>query len=132
MEISYNNRTVRFENRGAKLPVVLKSRRVLVPWGRRQNEEGALPTMPCIAEDLLKSGLFQGFKQQLVPILAESYRINYYGNELIPDVIQPDQYMQGLMIELNNEKRVYVVGKTFAAAGKVYVMPKMVWKKQKE
>lgn len=85
--------------------------------------------MPCIAEDLLKSGLFQGFKQQLVPILADSYRVNYYGNNLIPDVIQPGQYMQGLMIELNLEKRVYVVGKTFAAGGKMYVTPKMIWKK---
>ena len=108
---------------------MLKNRRVLVPWGRRDNEEGALPTMPCIAEDLLKSGLFQGFKQQLVPILADSYRVNYYGNQLIPDVIQPGQYMQGLMVELNCEKRVYVVGKTFTAGGNIYLMPKMVWKR---
>ncbi len=129
VEITFNNKTVRFESCRARLPVILKQRQVLVPWGRRDNEEGALPVMPCIAEELLRSGAFQGFKQQLVPIVADSFRINYHGNSLVPDVIQPGQFMQGLMIELHDEKRVYVVGKTFAAAGSLYIMPKLIWKK---
>jgi len=129
MEISYKNRTILFDNKRAKLPIILKKKCYLVPWGRRENEEGALPAMPYIADDLLKIGLFEGFKQQLVPILADTYKTEDNRGYLVPDVVQPGQFIQGLMLELNDEKRVYVVGLIFKGTGGHYVTPKLMWER---
>lgn len=128
MEITYKNKLILFDNSRAKLPIMLKNKCYYVPWGRRKNEEGALPTMPYIADDLLKTGVFEGFKQQLVPILADTYKTEDNRGYLVPDVLQPGQFIQGLMLELNNEKRVYVVGLIFKGSGGHYVAPKMMWK----
>lgn len=126
MEITFGNRTVTFDQPWAKLPVLLKNRRVMVPWGRRPNEAGALPAMPYVADYLLNAGLFDGFKQQLVPILAEEFKTADDRGYLVPDVVQPGRFIQGLMIELNGEKRVYVVGVILQSQSGYYVTPKMM------
>jgi len=73
MEIIYKGNTVKFEDPHAKLTVLLRGKEYNVLWGRRESEPGDLPTFPYIAENLLEAGLFEGFKHQYVPILAESY-----------------------------------------------------------
>ena len=100
----------------------------MIPWGRRPNEQGALPTMPYIGDTLIKAGLFDGFKQQLVSIIADEYRTEDDRGYLVPDVVQPGQYIQGILIDLNDEKRVYVVGLIFKSSNGYYITPKMMWK----
>ena len=129
MEITYKSKTIRFTDKGAKLPVILQNKVFMVPWGRRDNEHGALPAMPYIGDTLIKAGMFQGFKQQHVPILADEYRTEDDRGYLVPDVVQPGQYMQGLLLDMNNEKRVYIVGLMFKSSDGFYITPKMIWRR---
>lgn len=128
MEITYKNRTVRFEDNFTKFHVMLNSKIYRVPWGRRTNEYGALLCMSYVGDHLVRAGLFDGFRQQLVPILADEYKTEDDRGHLVPDVIQPGQYIQGLMINLNEEKCVYVVGLIFKSSNGYYISPKLMWK----
>lgn len=48
---------------------------------------------------------------------------------LVPDVIQPNQYMQGVKLEYLGEVRVYILSDMYKGEGGHYSAPRLIWKR---
>lgn len=48
---------------------------------------------------------------------------------MVPDLIQPGQFIQRLLVQFDKEKRVYVVWMIFKSQSEHYMAPKMIWMK---
>jgi len=99
-----------FPNPKAQLPVKKKDGSiVLLPWGRRKEQQGNLPMGGWARLDSIYSGRWDKYfpKPVKVPVLSFMEK-DYEGRSHWYDLIE-GKYMQGLVARDNNELRIYVV-----------------------
>jgi len=105
------DRHSRFEHGGARLPVSARqgAQIVLLPWGRRPGEQGALPVGGWARLTQIQAGLWDKFapKPVKLPVLAFAER-DVAGHQQWFAVTR-GQYVQGCAVRVGNERRVYVV-----------------------
>jgi hypothetical protein len=99
-----------FPNPKAALPVRKKDDSlILMPWGRRQKQEGNLPLGGWARLDSIYSGAWDKYFPTPIKIPALSFmEKDFEGNSHWYD-LNKGQFIQGLLARHNNEQRVYVV-----------------------
>ncbi len=102
--------TVYFPNPSAVLPVRLKSGDVeLVTWGRRKEETGQLPQTGWAKIESIEDRKWDRYNPHPVKIPVDSYMekdkqgLSYWFD------LDPGHFIQGLLAQLNDERRIYVV-----------------------
>lgn len=105
------NRQSRFEHGGARLPVSARrgAQVLLLAWGRRPRERGALPAGGWAKLTHIQAGLWDKFLPRPVklPVHAFAER-NVTGQEQWFEITR-GQYIQGCVAHAGTERRVYVV-----------------------
>jgi len=112
VDYRWQGRTVRayFANPRAMLPVLLRSGDTkLLPWGRREDQCGRLPTGGWAKQNLIRQGVWAKWNPR--PVLLTAYRWMEYDNAGDPRWydLSPAQFIQGLVAHAAEEQRVYVV-----------------------
>lgn len=99
-----------FPNPKAVLPVRTKDDSlILMPWGRRQKQEGNLPLGGWARLDSIYTGVWDKYFPTPIKIPALSFmEKDFEGNSHWYD-LNKGQFIQGLLARHNNEQRVYVV-----------------------
>ena len=98
-----------FANPKAVLPVVGKQSIILLPWGRRKQQSGALPLGGWAHLDGIYSGRWDKFFPKPVKLPIRSFMVkDYEGLEHWYDVTK-GQVLQGLVAKAGHERRVYMV-----------------------
>mgnify|MGYP000904851997 CR=1 FL=1 len=99
-----------FPNPKAVLPVRKKDDSlILMPWGRRQKQEGSLPLGGWARLDSIYTGVWDKYFPTPIKIPALSFmEKDFEGNSHWYD-LNKGQFIQGLLARHNNEQRVYVV-----------------------
>lgn len=101
---------VYFPNPKATLPVLTKTHTIQrVPWGRRQNQAGALPLGGCAHLDAIYAGRWDRWLPTPVKLAVKNF--------MEPDIegqarwydLTKGQFIQGLLVREGSEQRVYVV-----------------------
>ena len=94
----------------AVLPVRLKSGEIeLITWGRRKGEEGPLPQTGWAKIESIEDHKWDRYHPHPVKIAVDAYMekdkqgLSYWFE------LQSGQFIQGLVADWNNERRVYVV-----------------------
>lgn len=99
-----------FPNPKAMLPVLKKDGSIeLLPWGRRQTQDGKLPITGWAKIESIYGGRWERYfpKPVKIPVLAFMEK-DFEGNSHWYD-LQKGQYLQGLVAKEGSERRVYVV-----------------------
>lgn len=99
-----------FPNPRAQLPLLRRDGGIeLIGWGRRKGQEGDLPITGWARLDSIYAGKWDKYfpKPVRIPVLRFMEK-NYENVSKWYDLI-PSQCLQGLFIQHNNERRVYVV-----------------------
>jgi hypothetical protein len=110
---NFGNETMRmyFANPKAVLPVLRNGEVVLLPWGRRLNQEGVLPATGWAKLESIYGGIWEKYHPIPVKIPALSFmEKDFEGHGHWYD-LQKGQFIQGLVARAmnSNERRVYVV-----------------------
>jgi hypothetical protein len=103
-------KTVYFPQKDAKLPVrTRKGGCTLIPWGRRKDEPGILPMGSHIDLNVLQQGEWDEYliKPVKLPILSFQ-QLDIEGNAQW-FIVTAGQWVQGVLAELREERRVYIV-----------------------
>jgi hypothetical protein len=99
-----------FPNPKAMLPAIKKDGTLeLIPWGRRQTQEGKLPITGWAKIESIYAGKWERYfpKPVKIPVLSFMEK-DFEGNSRWYD-LQKGQFIQGLVAREGNEKRIYVV-----------------------
>lgn len=110
-----------FTDPTAQLPAIAKNNKVvLLPWGRRKKQLGQLPLGGWIQYDTLNNGQWDEYFPKLVqlPILK-------FMQADIEEVCQwfdvtAGQFIQGVVMQHNNEQRAYIVVMTPSNRDAIY------------
>lgn len=102
---------VYFPNPYAQLPLLLEGGQVeWVPWGRRGDKQpGKLPATGWARTESITAGKWARYHPREVRILADRFmekdeaKVSHWFD------LEPDQCIQGLLLEDGEERRVYVV-----------------------
>lgn len=120
---SFNGEDIRvyFPNPKAMLPVKLKDNsRILLPWGRRQEQQGALPMGGWARLESIHSGRWDKWFPTPVKLPVKSFmEKDIEGNSHWFDLTR-GKYIQGLVAQSGNEQRIYVVTVTPEAETTAY------------
>lgn len=99
-----------FPNPFAQLPVLMRDGRVsLLPWGRRQQQQGSLPLGGWARLDSIYAGRWDKYfpKPVKLPVLRYMEK-DFAGKSHWYDLMER-QFIQGLLARDGTEVRVYVV-----------------------
>ena len=104
------DRRIYFHNPTATLPIITKTNNViLMPWGRRKQQQGALPLGGWARLEMIYKGQWDRWQPQPVKIPVKSFmEKSHDGSNHWFDLIK-GQYLQGLVANNKYERRVYVV-----------------------
>lgn len=108
----YNNRIViaHFAQEGALLPIKKQNGLItFVPWGRRKKEKGVLPLGGWASSESIRQGQWDKYfpkpvKLPIIKFLEQDIEGEWNWFDIISS-----HWMQGLFIQEQEEKRVYVV-----------------------
>lgn len=103
-----------FPNPYAQLPIRMRdgSER-LIPWGRRTEQSGFLPQGGWARLDSIKQGKWQRYHPLSVKIVVEQFMEKDKDKQSHWFMLKEGQYIQGLVAQLSDEQRVYVVTTNF-------------------
>lgn len=99
-----------FSNPGARLPILMRDGRIaLLPWGRRQRQQGQLPMGGWASLKSIQGGYWDRWFPVPVKCPVQSFmEKDITGNSQWFD-LTAGQYVQGLVARSGPEQRVYVV-----------------------
>lgn len=99
-----------FPNPAAQLPVMRRNREVmLLPWGRRQKQQGALPLGGWARLDSIYAGRWDKWFPKAVKLpIASFMEKDIEGNSHWFDLTK-GQWIQGLIARHGSEQRIYIV-----------------------
>ena len=102
-----------FPNPKAALPVLQADGTIeWAPWGRRREQPSNLPATGWARQDSITAGKWARYRPRFVCISAERFMekdangVSHWFN------LDPDQAIEALLLELGEERRVYVVTTT--------------------
>jgi len=99
-----------FPNPKAKLPVVMKDGNViLLPWGRRKEQEGKLPPGGWARLESINAGKWNCFHPRPVKIAVDAFMEKDHEKNSHWFDMEPDTFIQGLYATVDDEARIYVV-----------------------
>ncbi len=100
----------RFTQYQARLPLLLKTGYCsLVSWGRRRNEVGSAPFGASVRLASIQAGRWDALQPKPVKIAVQGFmETDVMGHEHWFQVM-PGQYIQGMLIQQQNQLRVYTV-----------------------
>lgn len=112
--VEYNHegkvKKIYFPNPYAQLPVLKKSGAVeLVTWGRRKEQEGALPQGGWARQESIDKGIWGKYSPTPVKIIVDRFmekdkdRVSHWFD------LKQGEWIQGLVAHKDDETRVYVV-----------------------
>lgn len=104
-------RLCRFEHRGATLPVSARrgAQLVLLQWGRRPNEPGALPLGGWAHLTHIQGAVWDRYAPKPVRIPAQWFAERDVTGREQWFMITRGTFLQGCLVRHKNERRVYVV-----------------------
>lgn len=101
---------VYFPNPYAQLPLLMKGgNTALLPWGRRKEQEGHLPLGGWARLDSIHSGKWDSVHPVPVKIAVDAFMEKDRSKESHWFDLEEGQFIQGLVAQYNNERRIYVV-----------------------
>ncbi len=102
---------VYFPQPGARLPVKTRSHGVKqVHWGRRSSEPGHLPVTGWARLESIERGVWARWRPLPAKVMVDSWQEkNKKIGQTFWHALREDQYLQGLLARLRDEKRVYIV-----------------------
>lgn len=102
--------TTYFSQAKALLPVKLANEQIkLVPWGRRLQENSEMPLGGWALLSSIHQGKWQHLSPKPVRLSIEKFMIIDYENHTCWYEIMRGQWVQGLLAQLDQEYRVYIV-----------------------
>ncbi len=102
--------TTYFPNPKAALPVIVKTGgHELLPWGRREEQPGALPPGGWARLDSVQSGKWERYHPVPVRLDVESFMEKDHAGKSHWYRLETGQWIQGLIATRDAERRVYVV-----------------------
>lgn len=102
--------TARFPDPGAALPVILRSGdQALLPWGRREAQQGDLPPGGWARLDSIRAGRWARYAPRPVRLAVEEFMEKDAAGRAHWYPLAPGRWIQGLVATRGEERRVYVV-----------------------
>ena len=102
--------TTYFPNPGAALPVLRRDgAHELLPWGRREEQEGVLPPGGWARLDSVKAGKWERYEPVPVRLDIEEFMEKDHAGTSHWYRLETGQWIQGLIATRGAELRVYVV-----------------------
>ncbi len=99
-----------FPNPKAALPVLRRDGgHVLLPWGRREEQEGRLPPGGWARLDSIRQGRWGRYDPRPVRLAIEEFMEKDHTGHSHWYPLEPGQWLQGLVALYGEEQRVYVV-----------------------
>lgn len=99
-----------FPNPQAKLPVLKKGGEVeLLPWGRRCEQEGHLPMGGWARLESIKQNRWDKYFPRPVKVVVDSFMEKDIEGQSHWFPLMNGQYIQGLVAQYQQERRLYVV-----------------------
>lgn len=108
----HEQRTIisKFSHPFAKLPVLNSQDEIIqMTWGRRIHESGNLPLGGWASLDSINDGKWDQFSPKTVKIAADKFMEKNIEDKDSWFTVTKGQYLQGLAVSFNREKRVYIV-----------------------
>lgn len=101
----------RFDNRNTLLPVSARhgAQVILLPWGRRPGETGELPIGGWAKLTQIQSGLWDKFMPRPVKLPVDHFAERDVAGHLQWFQVTRGQFIQGCVVQIGHERRVYVV-----------------------
>lgn len=98
-----------FVETNARLPVLAKTGEIkCLTWGRRKDEAGILPVGGWISLEKFKQGQWDQYFPKQVKISVQKFmEADIEGQEKWFDVT-PGQYLQGIYLQEQTERRIYI------------------------
>ena len=109
---TYDGREVRigFTSPGARLPVAKRhGHTMLLPWGRRRNDNGALPLGGWARLEAIKTGKWDRWQPRPVRLQLRAFMESDIQGDDYWFELNSGQWVQGLIAREGKEQRVYVV-----------------------
>jgi len=111
--------TAYFPNPKAALPVLRRDGGyALLPWGRRDEQPGALPPGGWARLDSIEQGRWDRYEPKPVRLAVEEFMEKDRTGRACWYPLEPGQWLQGLVAMLGEERRVYVVTQAPADAAR--------------
>lgn len=102
--------TTYFPNPKAALPVLRRDGgRELLPWGRRNEQPGALPPGGWARLDSIKQGRWDRYHPRPVRLEVGEFMEKDHAGHSRWYPLEPGEWLQGLVATQDDEQRVYVV-----------------------
>jgi hypothetical protein len=102
--------TTYFPNPKAALPVILKTGgHELLPWGRRESQEGRLPRGGWARLDSIQGGKWGRYDPHPVRLAIEEFMEKDRSGRSHWYALAEGEFIQGLVASWDDERRVYVV-----------------------
>lgn len=103
---------VLFTDKAAQLPVWIRGRVELVPWGRKTRQAGVLPLGGNVHRDAVLAGNWDRFKPKAVRILVQGFAEQDVEGRVRWHPVTRGKWIKGLLAKAGAEQRVYVVSIT--------------------
>lgn len=102
---------VHFMQPNARLPVKTRSHGVkLVHWGRRGSEPGHLPVTGWARLEFVERGAWARWQPLPVKVMVDSWQgKERETGQTFWHALREHEYLQGLLVRLRGEERVYIV-----------------------
>ncbi len=99
-----------FAQSNAMLPVHKNKDQIIqVLWGRRKKEAGKLPLGGWASQDSINNGKWDKYFPKVVKIPLLKFQENDFEGDSNWFDITAGQWVQGLLVQENEEKRVYII-----------------------
>lgn len=112
VQFDSNGKTIKtfFPNPKARLPVLTRNGSLIqVPWGRRELQPGIPPLGGWARLESIKTGAWERFHPKPVKIVVDAFMEKDSDDNSQWFLLEPDQFIQGLLATDGPFTRVYVV-----------------------
>ncbi len=102
---------VDFAQVNAMLPVIGKNKDqiIQVPWGRRKKEHGKLPLGGWASQESINNGKWDKYFPKKVKIPLIKFQESDFERDNNWFDVTAGQWIQGIFVQENEEKRVYII-----------------------
>ena len=109
-KVQDHTQVIYFPNPYAQLPLLHKDKTIgYYSWGRREKQDGFLPITGWARHDSIKAGKWDRYNPIPVKIVVDEFMEKNRRKESIWYKVEEGNFIQGLLAQWRDERRVYVV-----------------------